>query len=62
MSNETPLTYEEWVGQKANSYNDDYAKSFNRLHNVDYKQQFDQMLKTEYQEYLNDFNGNWLLK
>lgn len=62
MNNEKPLSYEEWVGQKAQSFNDDYANSFNRLHNLDYKQQFDQMLKIEYQEYLNDFNGNWLLK
>jgi hypothetical protein len=62
MSNKTPLTYEEWVGQRAQSYNDELVKSFDRLHNMDYKKEFDNMLRIEYQEYLSDFNGNWLLK
>jgi hypothetical protein len=62
MDNKTPMTFEEWKGEKAPSMTDEMTKSFNRLHNVDMKQEFDQMLKIEYQNYLDDFNGNWLLK
>lgn len=57
-----PMTYEEWKGEKAPSMSDEMTKSMNRLHKVDVKKEFEEMLKLEYQNYLDDFNGNWLLK
>ena len=57
-----PLTFEEWKGSIAPSFNDEYIKSFKRLHELDYKEEFENMLRTEYQNYVDDFNGNWLLK
>jgi hypothetical protein len=59
---ETPLTFEEWKGDLAPSFDDKMIKSMERLHNINYKTEFDEMLKREYQEYLSNFNGNWLLK
>jgi len=58
---EKPLTFEEWKGDLAPSFDDNMIKSMQRLHNIDYKKEFDEMLKREYQEYLSNFNGNWLL-
>lgn len=57
-----PMTYEEWKGEKAPSMSDEMTKSMNRLHKIDVKKEFEEMLKLEYQNYLDDFNGNWLLK
>ena len=59
---EQPLSFEDWKGNKAQSFNDELLKSMDRLHSIDYKQEFEQMLKVEYQNYVDDFNGNWLLK
>ena len=59
---ETPLSFEDWKGNKAQSFNDELLKSMDRLHSIDYKKEFENMLKVEYQNYLDDFNGNWLLK
>jgi hypothetical protein len=56
-----PLTFEEWKGNLAPQWSDEQSKSLNRLHNIDYKKEHEDMLKREYQEYLSDFNGNWLL-
>jgi hypothetical protein len=32
-----------------------------RMHDIDYKKQWEETLKNEYQEYLSNLNGNWLL-
>jgi hypothetical protein len=56
-----PLTFEEWKGSLAPKWSDEQQKSLTRLHNIDSKKEFDDMLKREYQEYLSDFNGSWLL-
>jgi hypothetical protein len=56
-----PLTYEQWKADLAPPKNDDLTKSLERLHQLDYNKEYEQMLKREYQEYLSDFNGNWLL-
>jgi hypothetical protein len=57
----TPLTFEEWKGNMAPQFSDETMKSMERLHSIDYKKQFDDMLKNEYNEYLSNLNGNWLL-
>lgn len=57
-----PLTFEEWKGSMAPQFSGDQIKSFNRLHSVDYQKEFDDMLQKEYQEYLDNLNGNWLLR
>ena len=62
MKPETPPSFEEWKGNKAPMWSDETAKSLNRLHNIDAKKEFDDMLQREYQEYLDNLNGSWLLK
>lgn len=57
---ETPMTFEEWKGDLAPSFDDKMITSMQRLHGIDYKKEFEEMLKREYQEYLSNFNGNWL--
>ena len=59
---EIPLTFEEWKADLAPSFDDEKIKSMNRMHGIDYKKEFEQMLQREYQEYLDNLNGNWLLK
>jgi hypothetical protein len=59
---EKPLTFEEWRGSLAPTMSDEMMKSIERLHNIDSKKEFDDMLKREYNEYLDNFNGNWLLR
>lgn len=61
MEIKKPLSFEEWKANIAPPFNDDAVKSLDRMHSIDYKKEFDEMLKREYQEYLSDFNGNWLL-
>jgi hypothetical protein len=58
---EKTLTFEDWKGSMAPQFSDEMMKSMDRLHNIDYKKDFDEMLKREYQEYLSNLNGNWLL-
>lgn len=58
---ETPLTFEEWKGNRAMQFSEETVKSLNRLHNIDYQKEFDNMLREEYNEYLSNINGNWLL-
>jgi len=58
---EKPLSFEEWKGSIAPQFSEETIKSINRLHNIDYKKEFDDMLKREYNEYLSNINGNWLL-
>jgi hypothetical protein len=55
------LTFEEWKGSIAPQFSDETMKSLNRLHKIDYQKEFDEMLKREYNEYLSNLNGNWLL-
>lgn len=57
-----PLSFEEWKGNLAPTYSDEVMKSLQRLHNIDAKKEFEDMLQSEYQEYLSNLNGNWLLK
>ena len=59
---EKALTFEEWKGSMAPQWSDEQAKSMSRLHNIDTKKEFEDMLQREYQEYLDNLNGNWLLK
>lgn len=59
---EKPLSYEEWKGSVAPSFDEERYKAMQRIHNIDARKDFDEMLKREYQEYLNNLNGNWLLK
>jgi hypothetical protein len=61
LNQETPLTYEAWKGDLAPSFDDKMITSMQRLHGIDYKKEFEEMLQREYQEYLSNFNGNWLL-
>ena len=58
---EKPLTFEEWKGNRAPQYSDETIQSLNRLHKIDYKEEFDKMMREEYNEYLSNINGNWLL-
>lgn len=59
---EQPLSFEEWKGNKAPQFSDTTLTALDRLHKVDYRKEFDEMLKAEYNEYLSNLNGNWLLK
>ena len=59
---EKALTFEEWKGNLAPHWSDEQNKSLERLHNVDAKKEFEEMLKREYNEYLDNLNGNWLLR
>lgn len=56
-----PLSFEEWRGNKAPVWDGIMGDAVKRLHEIDHKKQFDNMIKAEYQEYLSNFNGNWLL-
>ena len=56
-----PLTFEEWKGNLAPRFGDEQLKSMERLHSIDYKKEFEDMLQSEYNEYLSNLNGNWLL-
>lgn len=58
---EKPLTFEEWKGNRAPQFSDETIQSLNRLHKIDYKEEFDKMMREEYNEYLSNINGNWLL-
>ena len=55
------MSFEEWKGDLAPSFDDKMITSMQRLHGIDYKKEFEEMLQREYQEYLSNFNGNWLL-
>lgn len=59
---EKALTFEEWKGSVAPPADDEFMKSVQRMHGVDYKKEFDEMLRKEYEEYLDNLNGSWLLK
>ncbi len=57
-----PMTFEEWKGNMAMPYSEESVKSLERLHKIEAQKEFDSMLQREYNEYLDNFNGNWLLK
>ena len=59
---EVAMTFEQWKADIAPSFDDEKIKSMNRMHGFDYKKEFGEMLQREYQEYLDNLNGNWLLK
>jgi len=61
MPIEQKLSFEEWRADKAPQFNDELLKSMERMHNIDYKKEYEDMLKREYNEYLSNLNGNWLL-
>ena len=56
-----PLSFEEWKEQSGLKYNDRMGDFMMRQYKEDYKASWEDMLKREYQEYLSDFNGTWLL-
>jgi len=58
---EKAKSFEEWKGELAPQFSDEMIKSMKRLHNIDYQKEFDDMLKREYNEYLSNLNGSWLL-
>lgn len=58
---EKPLTFEEWKGNRAPQFSEETMKSLERLHKINYQDEFDKMLREEYNEYLSNINGNWLL-
>ena len=55
------LSFEEWKSTLAPSMPDDKINAMSRMHDIDYKKQWEDTLKSEYQEYLSNLNGNWLL-
>lgn len=59
---EKPLSFEEWKGNLAPSWSEETMKALKNLHNIDYQKEFDEMLKSEYNEYISNLNGSWLLK
>jgi len=56
-----PLTFEEWKADLAPPKDDNLIKAMHRLHQLDYTKEYEEMLKREYQEYLSDFGGRWLI-
>jgi hypothetical protein len=58
---EKPLTFDEWKETTGMRLNDRMVEFMKTHYNEDYKKQWEDMMKAEYQEYLMDFNGNWLL-
>ena len=59
---EKALTFEEWKGSLAPQWSDEQKQSLSRLYNIDSQKEFDEMLEREYNEYLDNLNGNWLLR
>lgn len=57
-----PMSFEDWKGNLAPQFTEDTMKALKNLHNIDYQKEFDEMLKREYNEYLDNLNGNWLLR
>ena len=62
MTQLSPISFDDWKSQNEMKYDDTLQTSMHRLHSIDMKKEYEELLKREYQEYLNDFNGNWLLK
>lgn len=58
---QTPLSFDEWKENCGFKYDEKFGDFMMRQYNEDYKKSWEEMLKREYQEYLGDFNGNWLL-
>lgn len=62
MPVEKALSFDEWRADYAPQFNDEMVTSMNRMHNIDYKKQHEEMMQREYENYLEDLNGNWLLR
>lgn len=58
---EQKLSFDEWKANLAPSMPEDKISAMARLHEIDYKQQWQLTLEREYEEYLSNLNGNWLL-
>jgi len=56
-----PLSFDDWKETTGFRLNDKMVEFMNRQYDEDYKKTWEDMLKAEYQNYLMDFNGNWLL-
>ena len=58
---DTPLDFDEWKETTNFRLNDKMVEFMKQTYQEDYKKSWEDMLKAEYQHYLMDFNGNWLL-
>ena len=58
---EPKLSFNEWKATLAPSMPEDKISAMSRLHEIDYMQQWQLTLEREYEEYLSNLNGNWLL-
>ena len=58
---DTPLNFDEWKETTNFRLNDKMVEFMKQTYQEDYKKSWEDMLKSEYQHYLMDFNGNWLL-
>lgn len=58
---EPKLSFNEWKANLAPSMPEDKISAMSRLHEIDYMQQWQLTLEREYEEYLSNLNGNWLL-
>ena len=56
-----PLSFDDWKETCGLKYDEKFGEFMLRQYSEDYKAQWEEMIKREYQEYLGDFNGNWLL-
>lgn len=58
---DTPLSFDDWKQTTGYKLNDGMVDFMKQNYQEDYKKSWEDMLKAEYQHYLMDFNGNWLL-
>lgn len=56
-----PLEFDEWKKTISINYPSNYSEAYKRLHGVDPAAEQESMLRAEYEEYLADFKGSWLL-
>jgi hypothetical protein len=61
VTTEKPLSFDEWKENTGFRLNDKLVDFMKRQYDEDYKKTWEDMLKAEYQNYLMDFNENWLL-
>lgn len=58
---EQKLSFNEWKANLAPAMPEDKISALSRMHDIDYKKQWQLTLEREYEEYLSNLNGNWLL-
>lgn len=58
---EPKLSFSEWKANLAPAMPEDKITALSRMHEIDYKVEWEATLKNEYNEYLSNLNGNWLL-